>query len=146
MSQLLNFTAYPSWKIEDSRIIFELTNSKHAIDVEIEFNVSRNKNKKMIYKTKEFPDGFIEMGNGLIFRYDEDENLTYNLISKVSIDITQKQYVEIIKLLALKEFRGITLFFEEDTFYLPCTVMGNVMFEEKQGNIIEWKFYESEFS
>ena len=146
MNQLLNFTAYPSWKIENSKVIFGLTNSKHAIDVEIEFHVSRNKNKKMIYETKEFPDGFIEMGNGLIFRYDEDETLTYNLISKVLIDITQKQYVEIIKLLALKEFRGITLFFEENTFCLPYTVMGNVSFEEKQGNIIEWKFYEPEFS
>jgi hypothetical protein len=37
MNQFLNFTAYPSWKIEDSKIVFELTNTKHAIDIEIEF-------------------------------------------------------------------------------------------------------------
>jgi len=146
MKQFLNFTAYPSWKIEDSKIVFELTNTKHAIDIEIEFIVSQNKQIKMIYETKKFPDGFIEMGGGLIFRYDEDETLTYNLISKAIIEITNEQYIEIIKLLALKEFRGITLFFEESTFYVPYTVMGNVTFYEKQGNINEWKFYEPEFS
>jgi len=146
MKQFLNFTAYPSWKIEDSKIVFELTNTKHAIDIEIEFIVSQSKQIKMIYETKEFPDGFIEMGGGFIFRYDEDETLTYNLISKAMIEITKEQYIEIIKLLALKEFRGITLFFEECTFDVPYTVMGNVTFYEKQGNINEWKFYEPEFS
>jgi hypothetical protein len=145
MPQYLDFTNYPNWKVYDSKIIFELTNSKYAIDVEIEFNISKNKNKKMIYQTKKMSDFFMEMGNGFVWGWDEEKNKTHYIISKILIDITQNEYLQIIKTIAQNKFKGITIFFEDNTFLQPLTISGNVEFYEKEGNIKDWKYFETFF-